>query len=70
MNFLKVSEGVFVNTANILKFETTAAGSIVIYLVGERAPIEVVSNNPEAAGKWIEWLAPNTVNIVPDSKAK
>ena len=62
MNFLRVSEGVFVNTANILKFETSG-GSVKIYLVGERIPVEVVTNDEVAAAKWVEWLGPNTVNV-------
>lgn len=62
MNFLKISEGVFVNTANVLKFETTL-DSVTIHLVGQPKPVSLVANDPEATARWMEWLAPNTVNI-------
>lgn len=69
MTFLKIAEGVFVNTANVLKFETTAT-SVVIHLVGYSAPVVLVANDPAATAHWMEWLAPNTVNVGPNLKAK
>jgi len=69
MNFLKIAEGVFVNTANVLKFETTP-DSVTIHLVGQSKPVSLVSNDPEATAHWIEWLAPNTVNIASVPKVK
>ena len=68
MNFLKLSDSIFVNTANILKFEITS-DSISVYLVGNLKPIALVSENPKAAAQWTEWLTTNTVNLV-EKKSK
>jgi hypothetical protein len=62
MNFLKIAEGVYVNTANVLKFETTA-NSVTIHLVGHSTPVSLVANDPEGVARWMAWLAPNTVNV-------
>lgn len=69
MTFLKVAEGVFVNTANVLKFEITS-DSVTIHLVGQSKPVSLVANDPEATAHWMEWLAPNTVNIASVPKVK
>lgn len=69
MNFLNISEGVFVNTANILKLVTTS-DSVTIYLVGQATPVELVSNDAEGVKKWMEWLVTNTVNVANSPKSK
>ena len=69
MNFLNISEGVFVNTANILKLVTTA-DSVTIHLVGQATPVELVVNDSEAVKKWMDWLVTNTVNVANGPKSK
>jgi len=69
LNFLNISEGVFVNTANILKLVTTA-DSVTIHLVGQATPVALVANDPDGVKKWLEWLVTNTVNVANSPKAK
>lgn len=69
MNFLNISEGVFVNTANILKLVTTA-NSVTIHLVGQMTPVALVVNDAEGVKKWLEWLVTNTVNVANAPQAK
>ncbi|MFT3883627.1 MAG: hypothetical protein QM703_28765 [Gemmatales bacterium] len=69
MNFLNISEGVYVNTANILKLVTTTE-SVTIHLVGQATPVTLVANDPEGVKKWLEWLLTNTVNLANGLKTK
>lgn len=69
MNFLNIAEGVYVNTANILKLVTTT-DSVAIHLVGQATPVVLVAKDSEGVKKWLEWLVTNTVNLANDPKAK
>jgi len=62
MNFLRIADGVFVNTANILKFEVTT-DSILVYLVGQPNPVALVKNDAASTAKWLEWISKNAVNV-------
>lgn len=68
MNFLKIAEGVYVNTANILQFEVTQ-NSVNIHMVGRSTPVALVKDDPVAAALWVEWITTHTVNVMVGKKA-
>lgn len=62
MNFLRIADGVYVNTANILKFEASV-DTVLVYLVSQPAPVVLVKGDATTAAKWVEWIAKNAVNV-------
>jgi hypothetical protein len=62
MNFLRIADGTYVNTLNILKFEVSA-DAVMVYLVGQPKPVALVQNDAATTTRWLEWIAKNAVNV-------